>query len=44
MTVASATAGLLFNVTTNGNGARLAERLDGVVNDPATLGMLLAAA
>ena len=43
MTVASATAGLLFNLTTNGNGQLLAERLDGVVNDPATLGMLLAA-
>ena len=43
MTVASATAGLLFNLTTNGNGQLLAERLGGVVNDPATLGMLLAA-
>lgn len=43
MTVASATAGLLFNLTTNGNGQLLAERLGGVVSDPATLGMLLAA-
>ncbi|MDO9284954.1 MAG: MFS transporter [Aquabacterium sp.] len=43
MTVASATAGLLFNLTTNGNGQLLAERLGRVVNDPATLGMLLAA-
>jgi MFS family permease len=43
MTLASATAGLLFNLTTNGNGPLLAERLDGVVNDPATLGLLLAA-
>ncbi|MDP1535216.1 MAG: MFS transporter [Rubrivivax sp.] len=43
MTVASATAGLLFNLTTNGNGQLLAERLDGLVNDPATLGALLAA-
>jgi len=43
MTVASATAGLLFNLTTNGNGQLLAERLNGVVNDPATLGLLLAA-
>ena len=43
MTVASATAGLLFNLSTNGNGQLLAERLDGVVNDPATLGLLLAA-
>ncbi len=43
MTVASATAGLLFNLTTNGNGQLLAERFSGVVNDPATLGLLLAA-
>ena len=43
MTVASATAGLLFNLSTNGNGQLLAERLDGVVNDPAKLGLLLAA-
>ncbi len=43
MTVASATAGLLFNLSTNGNGQLLAQRLDGVVNDPATLGLLLAA-
>ena len=43
MTMASATAGLLFNLSTNGNGQLLAERLDGVVNDPATLGLLLAA-
>ncbi len=43
MTVASATAGLLFNLTTNGNGRLLAERLRGVVDDPATLGLLLAA-
>jgi MFS family permease len=43
MTVASASAGLLFNLSTNGNGQLLAERLGGVVNDPAALGMLLAA-
>ena len=42
MTMASATAGLLFNITTNGNGQLLAQRLDGLVNDPATLGLLLA--
>lgn len=42
MTVASATAGLLFNLTTNGNGQLLAERFHGVVDDPATLGLLLA--
>ena len=43
MTVTSATAGLLFNLSTNGNGQLLAERFRGVVNDPATLGLLLAA-
>ena len=43
MTVASATAGLLFNLTTNGNGQLLAERLGTTVPDPATLGLLLAA-
>jgi MFS family permease len=42
MTVASATAGLLFNLTTNGNGQLLTERLHGAVNDPATIGLLLA--
>ena len=42
MTVASATAGLLFNLTTNGNAQLLTERLGGLVNDPATIGMLLA--
>jgi MFS family permease len=42
MTVASATAGLLFNLTTNGNGQFLAERLRGLVHDPATIGVLLA--
>ncbi|HQR11921.1 MAG TPA: MFS transporter [Casimicrobiaceae bacterium] len=43
MTAASATGGLLFNFTTNGNPELLKERLDGVVSDPATLGLLLAA-
>jgi MFS family permease len=43
MTVASATGGLLFNLTTNGNGQLLAERFAGVVSDPSTLGLLLAA-
>ena len=42
MTVASASASLLFNLSTHGNGQLLAERLHGVVNDPAKLGMLLA--
>ncbi|MFM8767062.1 MAG: MFS transporter [Rubrivivax sp.] len=41
--VASATTGsLLFNFTTNGNAQMMVERLDGLVNDPAALGMLLA--
>jgi MFS family permease len=43
LTVASATAGLLFNLSTNGNGQLLAERMRGVVDNPATLGTLLAA-
>ena len=43
MTAASATAGLLFNLTTNGNGQLLGERLRGIVDEPATLGVLLAA-
>jgi MFS family permease len=43
MTAAAATASLLFNLTTNGNGQLLAERMRGIVEDPATLGTLLAA-
>ena len=42
MTVASASAGLLFNLTTNGNGRLLAERLGTQVPEPSTLGLLLA--
>ncbi len=42
MTVASATGGIVFNMTTNGNGQVLAERLRDAVQDPATLGFLLA--
>ena len=42
--VASATTGsVLFNMTTNGNAQLMAERLDGLVSDPSTLGLLLAA-
>ena len=33
---------LLFNFTTNGNAQLLAERLDGLVHEPAMLGLLLA--
>ena len=43
LTVASAAASLLFNLTTNGNGRLLDERLGPLVRDPATLGGLLAA-
>lgn len=41
--VASASLGsLLFNVTTNGNTQLLGERLQGIVSDPGTLGLVLA--
>ena len=43
MTLAAVTGSLIFNFTTNGNGRLLAERFAGVIEDPATLGMLLAA-
>jgi len=42
LTIASATASLLFNFTTNGNGELLRERFSGIVSDPAVLGILLA--
>lgn len=42
MTAAAVTGSLLFNFTTNGNGQLLTERLRGLVDDPATLGALLA--
>jgi hypothetical protein len=42
MTVASATGGILFNLTTNGNAQLLTERFRSVMGDPATLGLLLA--
>ena len=42
MTAAAVTGSLLFNFTTNGNGQLLAERLRGIVDDPSTLGTLLA--
>jgi len=42
MTLASATGGILFNFTTNGNAQLLTERFRGVMSDPATLGLLLA--
>jgi MFS family permease len=42
MTLAGATGSMIFNFTTNGNGAFLTERLQGIVEDPATMGVLLA--
>jgi MFS family permease len=42
MTVAAISSSLLFNFTTNGNGQLLRERLAGIVDDPALLGLLLA--
>ena len=42
MTLAAVSGGLIFNFTTNGNGQLLTERLRGLVDDPATLGLLLA--
>jgi MFS family permease len=41
MTLAAISGSLIFNFTTNGNGQLLAERLQGLVDDPATLGALL---
>jgi MFS family permease len=43
MTLASASAGLIFNLTTNGNGQLMAERFRGLVEDPSRLGLMLAA-
>ena len=42
MTAAAVTGGLLFNMTTNANTQLMTERFRGVVEDPATLGILLA--
>jgi MFS family permease len=42
LTIASVTASLLFNFTTNGNGELLRERFAGIIGDPAVLGILLA--
>ena len=42
MTTASATGGILFNLTTNGNAQLMTERFQGVMQDPAALGLLLA--
>ena len=42
MTAAAATSSMLFNFTTNGNAQMLTEGFRGVIEDPATLGVLLA--
>ena len=42
MTAAAITSSVLFNFTTNGNGQLIEQRFRGVMEDPATLGMLLA--
>jgi MFS family permease len=41
MTLASASGGLIFNLTTNGNGQLLAERFGAITSDPSSLGTLL---
>lgn len=43
MTAAAITGSLLFNFTTNGNTQFLAERFDGIIENPAMIGALLAA-
>jgi MFS family permease len=43
MTVAATANSLSFNMTTNGNAQLLAERMRAIVEDPATLGVMLAA-
>lgn len=42
MTLTAISGSLLFNFTTNGNGQLLRERFSGIVEDPATLGLMLA--
>jgi MFS family permease len=41
MTASAICGSLLFNFTTNGNNQLIVERMHGVVEDPATLGLLL---
>jgi len=43
MTAAAIASSVLFNFTTNGNQQLMAERLHGLVNDPARVGLLLGA-
>jgi MFS family permease len=42
MIATAISSSLLFNFTTNGNAQLLAQRLDGLVNEPVMLGLLLA--
>jgi MFS family permease len=42
MTLTSVSSSLIFNFTTNGNGQFLTERMRGLIDDPAVLGVLLA--
>ena len=42
MTFAAISSSLLFNFTTNGNGHLMRERFQGIVEDPARLGVMLA--
>jgi MFS family permease len=42
MTMAAIAGSLIFNFTTNGNGQLLTERLHGMIDDPARIGVLLA--
>ena len=42
MSLAAVSSSMIFNFTTNGNNQLLAERLRGLVDNPATLGVLLA--
>lgn len=42
MTAAAVTGSLLFNFTTNGNTQFLTERFNGLIDDPAMIGVLLA--
>jgi len=43
VTTAAVAGSILFNFTTNGNSQLMIERFRGVIDDPATLGVLLAA-
>jgi MFS family permease len=43
MTLAAIASGVLFNITTNGNGQLMTERLRGLIDTPSRIGALLAA-